>query len=58
MKKRVSIKVLEKSLTLSVNENVFSHTPGGFIDPLEESTGSLGTLEVESIRVIDRVGGG
>lgn len=50
---KVLIKVLEKSVTLSFNENVFGLASGGFIDPLEEFAGLLGTLEVESIQVID-----
>ena len=40
-----------------VDENVLGQASGGLIDPLEELAAVGGTLEIESIGVIDRVGG-
>ena len=44
-------------LTVAMYQNVLSHSPGFFIDPLKVLAGTLGTLEIESVWVVDRVGG-
>ena len=44
--------------SVSVNENVFGHTPGGLIDPLDELASAGGTLEIQSSGVVEGVGGG
>ena len=42
---------------VSVNENLFGYESGFLIDPLEESAASAAALEIESVWVVDRVGG-
>ena len=37
--------------------DVYSHSPGFLINPLKELAFTLGTLEIESVWVVERVGG-
>ena len=46
-------KVLCLMNSVSVNENVFGHAPGGLINPLEKLPSVGGALEIKSLWVVN-----